>query len=89
MQALPGGAGKSVYAHAIATRNREDDSSQPRHADVQFHGKCVNITGELPETWYCPDCVKLLGFASSAGRAGGQTKTSQKDKKKGGRKSRG
>ncbi|CAK9780667.1 unnamed protein product [Cutaneotrichosporon oleaginosum] len=32
-----------------------------------FHVKCVNIDGPLPETWYCPDCVKTLGLASSDG----------------------
>ncbi|BEJ14070.1 hypothetical protein CspHIS471_0312440 [Cutaneotrichosporon sp. HIS471] len=32
-----------------------------------FHVKCVNIDGPLPETWYCPDCVKALGLASSDG----------------------
>ncbi|GMK53691.1 hypothetical protein CspeluHIS016_0102770 [Cutaneotrichosporon spelunceum] len=32
-----------------------------------FHVKCVNIDGALPETWFCPDCVKTLGLASSDG----------------------
>lgn len=36
-------------------------------ADIQFHVKCVNISGALPDTWYCPDCVQTLGLASSDG----------------------
>ncbi|ORY25924.1 hypothetical protein BCR39DRAFT_542595 [Naematelia encephala] len=33
-----------------------------------FHVKCVNITPPLPETWYCPDCVRKLGLSSSDGK---------------------
>jgi chromatin modification-related protein YNG2 len=28
---------------------------------VQFHIKCVGVTPPLPETWYCPDCIKKQG----------------------------
>lgn len=37
-------------------------------AHPQFHIKCVNLTAPLPETWYCPDCVKSLGLTSSDGK---------------------
>ncbi|GFZ45032.1 hypothetical protein JCM24511_02758 [Saitozyma sp. JCM 24511] len=37
-----------------------------------FHVKCVNISGALPDTWYCPDCVKKLGYISSDGRVAGR-----------------
>ncbi|TXT13352.1 hypothetical protein VHUM_00719 [Vanrija humicola] len=33
-----------------------------------FHVKCVNINGQLPDTWYCPDCVQKLGLSSSDGK---------------------
>ncbi|KLT39233.1 hypothetical protein CC85DRAFT_288783 [Cutaneotrichosporon oleaginosum] len=33
-----------------------------------FHIKCVNLTAPLPETWYCPECVKTLGLTSSDGK---------------------
>ncbi|BEJ12695.1 hypothetical protein CspHIS471_0211550 [Cutaneotrichosporon sp. HIS471] len=29
---------------------------------------CVNLTAPLPETWYCPECVKTLGLMSSDGK---------------------
>lgn len=33
-----------------------------------FHVKCVNMSGPLPDTWYCPECVTKLGLASSDGK---------------------
>lgn len=54
---------------------------------TQFHVECVNITGALPKTWYCPDCIKLLGFtgpahtpSASDTRAGGRTKKGRKSR---------
>ncbi|WWC62755.1 uncharacterized protein I303_105352 [Kwoniella dejecticola CBS 10117] len=44
-----------------------------------FHVKCVSISGQLPETWYCPDCVKKLGMLSSDGK---MANTSRKGRKK-------
>ncbi|OCF57092.1 hypothetical protein L486_05951 [Kwoniella mangroviensis CBS 10435] len=45
-----------------------------------FHVKCVNMSaGHLPETWYCPDCVKKLGLLSSDGKMPG---TNRKNRKK-------
>ena len=44
----------------------------------QFHVKCVNISGELPETWYCPSCVAKLGFSSSDGSRPGRDKKGRK-----------
>ncbi|WVO18955.1 uncharacterized protein IAS62_000229 [Cryptococcus decagattii] len=32
-----------------------------------FHVKCVNISGPLPDTWYCPDCVARYGFSNDKG----------------------
>ncbi|WVO18133.1 hypothetical protein L204_105835 [Cryptococcus depauperatus] len=29
-----------------------------------FHVKCVDISGPLPETWYCPDCVSKYGYSN-------------------------
>ncbi|WWC70930.1 uncharacterized protein I206_104882 [Kwoniella pini CBS 10737] len=43
-----------------------------------FHVKCVNISGQLPDTWYCPDCVKKLGLLSSDGKMAGNTRKGRK-----------
>ncbi|KAJ9113028.1 hypothetical protein QFC22_006124 [Naganishia vaughanmartiniae] len=33
-----------------------------------FHVKCMKLDPDkLPETWFCPECVKILGYSSSAG----------------------
>ena len=44
---------------------------------VQYHLECVGLKNPLPETWYCPSCVRLLGLSSSSGND-----KSQKDKKR-------
>ncbi|WRT67926.1 uncharacterized protein IL334_004900 [Kwoniella shivajii] len=43
-----------------------------------FHVKCVNIIPPLPDTWYCPDCVKKLGLSSSDGKIAGQSRKGRK-----------
>ncbi|WVQ85084.1 hypothetical protein IAT38_007248 [Cryptococcus sp. DSM 104549] len=35
-----------------------------------FHVKCVDISGPLPDTWYCPDCVRNYGLSNDKGRKG-------------------
>lgn len=41
-------------------------------ADTQFHITCVNVKLPMPETWYCPDCVRKLGFSTSDGQIAGK-----------------
>ncbi|WVF68957.1 hypothetical protein IAT40_003731 [Kwoniella sp. CBS 6097] len=43
-----------------------------------FHVKCVDMSGPLPDTWFCPDCVKKLGLSSSDGKTAGQPKKGRK-----------
>ncbi|WWC88541.1 uncharacterized protein L201_003452 [Kwoniella dendrophila CBS 6074] len=43
-----------------------------------FHVKCVDISGPLPDTWYCPDCVKKLGMISSDGKMAGSSRKGRK-----------
>ncbi|WWD18603.1 hypothetical protein CI109_103056 [Kwoniella shandongensis] len=43
-----------------------------------FHVKCVDISGPLPDTWYCPDCVRKLGLSSSDGKIAGQNRKGRK-----------
>ena len=43
-----------------------------------FHLRCVKLDPPLPETWYCPDCVAVLGLEDSNGKP----KQKQKGRKK-------
>ncbi|WVR06468.1 hypothetical protein IAU60_003499 [Kwoniella sp. DSM 27419] len=43
-----------------------------------FHVRCVNISGPLPDTWFCPDCVRKLGLSSSDGKVAGQNRKGRK-----------
>ncbi|KAJ9099375.1 hypothetical protein QFC20_005728 [Naganishia adeliensis] len=50
-----------------------------------FHVKCMKLDPDkLPEHWFCPECVKLLGFSSSTGEkessGGGYKKTKGRKK---------
>ncbi|GHJ85868.1 hypothetical protein NliqN6_2270 [Naganishia liquefaciens] len=42
-----------------------------------FHVKCMKLDPDkLPATWFCPECVKILGFMNSTGEKAASASTS-------------